>query len=798
MAKLKETSVAGNLTVTGEVDATTGFRWGGQSLDERYDNRYINASGDTMTGNLVIASAATLTIDKGANFDWLGTTISSVIDLDDYNSTVMLNNYNAGSNFTNRPTGTDYGSVIAFGGGYANISLQLFNDINHSNSDGSELYFRALNGTGWHTWSKILTDLNFDSVTGGPYLPLTGGTLTGALVLPGDPGADDEAARKKYVDDEVSNHTHLEIDITDLDKYTQAEVDALVAGAKMPDGTLDGQLLRWESDTASWDGISDVVVDDNGALLIGNTSSTHMSTADAMNLVVLGNIAITDIDLPSSTIASRMVGTLEARPPRHSVKILADSGYDGDAITDANGYFPNVSGEADVAGFDNHTLFTYADVVTALDGVGGRLPTLEELRAGAGKGSGQSYDTEYLWTQTKAGHNKVWVAAGSDTDAKEPIAVSLTDSYRARVFWDVSKANLSVYYDNSGRLRTKELRAEHTDGLKLFGEAGDGIFVEDTGNVGIKNVAPSVELDVTGSINASTDITAVNEVQAGSHLLTNKTDLGHTHVEIDITDLDKYTQNEIDSSQATQDNRLTTLEADTHPGRTDNPHGVTAVQVDAYTQSQVDSLISGIDVGGVSTDSNNLAELGTDSKIWVPSTKVPIPVWEKNFNDETFTSYEFLGIEPNHDYKLIVSGFVGDTNFATDLNLQFITANGLEDSTKYRFMTLMAGSGPGNNEVYSGYYSSQDHFLLMKLAYTFGCAGEFLVGLSQNMIKSSAINGQSSSWETGGGYHTLTIGGFYIDSLGTLPVTGLRLSRGTTTSTTVKTGRLQWIRMPRM
>jgi hypothetical protein len=477
MAKLKETSVAGNLTVTGEVDATTGFRWGGQSLDERYDNRYINASGDTMTGNLVIASAATLTIDKGANFDWLGTTISSVIDLDDYNSTVMLNNYNAGSNFTNRPTGTDYGSVIAFGGGYANISLQLFNDINHSNSDGSELYFRALNGTGWHTWSKILTDLNFDSVTGGPYLPLTGGTLTGALVLPGDPGADDEAARKKYVDDEVSNHTHLEIDITDLDKYTQ---------------------------------------------------------------------------------------------------------------------------------------------------------------------------------------------------------------------------------------------------------------------------------------------------------------------------------NEIDSSQATQDNRLTTLEADTHPGRTDNPHGVTAVQVDAYTQSQVDSLISGIDVGGVSTDSNNLAELGTDSKIWVPSTKVPIPVWEKNFNDETFTSYEFLGIEPNHDYKLIVSGFVGDTNFATDLNLQFITANGLEDSTKYRFMTLMAGSGPGNNEVYSGYYSSQDHFLLMKLAYSFGCAGEFLVGLSQNMIKSSAINGQSSSWETGGGYHTLTIGGFYIDSLGTLPVTGLRLSRGTTTSTTVKTGRLQWIRMPRM
>jgi hypothetical protein len=53
----------------------------------------------------------------------------------------------------------------------------------------------------------------------------------------------------------------------------------------------------------------------------------------------------------------------------------------------------------------------------------------------------------------------------------------------------------------------------------------------------------------------------------------------HTHVEADITDLDKYTQAEVDSSQGIQDTAISNLES--HPPRTDNPHSVTAAQTGA-------------------------------------------------------------------------------------------------------------------------------------------------------------------------------------------------------------------------
>ena len=54
------------------------------------------------------------------------------------------------------------------------------------------------------TTGKVLVNQEYvaNSVSG--YLPLTGGTMTGSLVLSGKPTADSEAANKKYVDDEVA------------------------------------------------------------------------------------------------------------------------------------------------------------------------------------------------------------------------------------------------------------------------------------------------------------------------------------------------------------------------------------------------------------------------------------------------------------------------------------------------------------------------------------------------------------------------------------------------------------------
>jgi len=59
----------------------------------------------------------------------------------------------------------------------------------------------------------------------------------------------------------------------------------------------------------------------------------------------------------------------------------------------------------------------------------------------------------------------------------------------------------------------------------------------------------------------------------------------HQHVEADITDLDKYTQAEVDSSQGIQDTAIGTLEQ--HPPRIDNPHAV------SYTQTGAAALVHG-------------------------------------------------------------------------------------------------------------------------------------------------------------------------------------------------------------
>ena len=101
-------------------------------------------------------------------------------------------------------------------------------------------------------WTKVAAATD----AGGPYLPITGGTLTGALTLNADPGAALGAATKQYVDGKVSAAPFLPIaggtltglvtlsgpPVIPLHAATKAYVDS---GAFVPigGGTMTGDLI---------------------------------------------------------------------------------------------------------------------------------------------------------------------------------------------------------------------------------------------------------------------------------------------------------------------------------------------------------------------------------------------------------------------------------------------------------------------------------------------------------------------------------------------------------------------------
>jgi hypothetical protein len=84
-------------------------------------------------------------------------------------------NQGTGTGNTNFPTSATYkyGTLLNFGGGAAAARAQIY--ISHA---GNDFIFRGGWGdSSWQTWNKCLTDQNYSAYA----LPLSGGTLTGAL-----------------------------------------------------------------------------------------------------------------------------------------------------------------------------------------------------------------------------------------------------------------------------------------------------------------------------------------------------------------------------------------------------------------------------------------------------------------------------------------------------------------------------------------------------------------------------------------------------------------------------------------
>ena len=251
---------------------------------------------------------------------------------------------------------------------------------------------------------------------------------------------------------------------------TAAYVDDYVSSASFNTGNGILTLTRAEGGT--------VTVDLDGRYLTSETDSQTLSWNGGTGELSISNGNTVDLDGRYLEVAGDTVtGTLEHtyggvtwshneavnRPVSIKTHDQANNvGTTGSVYTD-------VYGEADLGAIDNDETFTYSAAWAALEIAGARMPTLSELFDGVGSGSGQGYDSEFLWTCTQAGPTHYFVAKGNisnnppvlGTDYKIVDITDPAEVYRTRGFFDVSHANRQVNYASDSEIYIKSNKAFH-------------------------------------------------------------------------------------------------------------------------------------------------------------------------------------------------------------------------------------------------------------------------------------------------------------------------------------------------
>jgi hypothetical protein len=271
---------------------------------------------------------------------------------------------------------------------------------------------------------------------------------------------------------------------------------------------------------------SDRVQIDANSMLFNTTSKTGIDTDENHNGHFLINGMGYILDTNTTGTTGRLGYTISPSPHQPSIKTGTDAGVS--SIGGGDGSFPNTV--ADSAGFASATNYTFADALAGLQGDGARLPRLEEVCANYGSGTGDGTDSQWIWTQTFGAKGYVYQVKANFNSYPDFRLVDPTNTAnvaRVRRFFDISKANLPVYYDNNARINVKEIRAEHSDGLKLADDGGNvAIFIEDGGEVAINKTTASYALDVDGTIRAEGDVIAYSDarVKENVHTIDNALD----------------------------------------------------------------------------------------------------------------------------------------------------------------------------------------------------------------------------------------------------------------------------------
>lgn len=158
---------------SGQVLTSTGGVPTWSNISSVGDSRYVLKSGDTMTGNLTM------------NGGWLQFSNNNWSDKGGAykESEGSLKVWRVSTDAENKPS--TYGSVLQINSRSGHWNTQLWIDQTNTAGNNGKLRYRSTknySSVEWNDWTVLATEDYVNSKAAG-YLPLTGGTLTGALTI---------------------------------------------------------------------------------------------------------------------------------------------------------------------------------------------------------------------------------------------------------------------------------------------------------------------------------------------------------------------------------------------------------------------------------------------------------------------------------------------------------------------------------------------------------------------------------------------------------------------------------------